>query len=136
MEFKSAAEFNISVTLDSIGILKSRKLYLHSCNLKEFVIVSGQQQKPLNYFLIAIGEPVQFLSTSMGLSVMMFQGFVPHGKNPDWDPGFQVPFEKQWKCFEEILWNDPCIMQSGLTRMEKILKIVRSVMFSESSLKL
>lgn len=40
MEFESAAGFNISVILDSIGILKIRKSYLHSRNLKEFVIVS------------------------------------------------------------------------------------------------
>lgn len=50
MEFESDAGFNISVILDSIGILKRRKCYLHSCNLKEFVIVSGQQQKTFNYF--------------------------------------------------------------------------------------
>lgn len=79
MEFESAAGLHISVIIDSIGILR-RKSYLHSCNLNKFVIVSGQQQKTLNYFPIAVREPVQFLSTSMGLSVMMLQDIFPHRK--------------------------------------------------------
>lgn len=77
MEFESAAGFNISVILDSIGILKRRKCYLHSCNLKEFVIVVSNKKHSI-IFQTAVGELVQFLSTAIELSVMMFQGFIPH----------------------------------------------------------